>query len=220
MSSDLATKGVPSQNYQRPWAVTAAIASGCTVREASLQARAGRMGRRGTGVAQRRSIVIGALLLLTSGATASAAGESFSLAGREPAGEGYAVVVSRDVPVDDLSMDALRDLFLFASRRWADGQPVTVVYSEEALGADSCLMRLVYRMDYAAVRRLILQKLNRGELDLAPKVVSSDEAAAALVGVGSNLLTLVRASAANGATVKILAIDGKLPHDPGYPLRR
>ena len=138
-----------------------------------------------------------------------------------PAGqEEYAVVVSPDVPVSNLSMDQLHRLFLFRERYWKPGLAVTVLLSEDGLEPGSFLLEKIYRMDYASLRRLILEKLYQAEIDLAPKVVASDEVAVAFVASGRGLVAFVRANAAHGSSVKVVSIDGVPPGAPGYVLRR
>ncbi len=137
-----------------------------------------------------------------------------------PGEESYAVIASPDVPVANLSLDELRRLFLFRERFWRPGETVKVILSEGQLEPGSFLLGQVYRMDFAALRRLILEKLSQGEIDLAPKVVTSDAVTVEYVAAGRGLLALVRAEAAHGARVKVLSIDGALPGQARYALRR
>ena len=130
------------------------------------------------------------------------------------------MVVSPDVAVSDLSMDQLRRLFLFRERYWKPGSAVTVLYSEDALEPGSLLLEEIYRMDYATLRRFIVEKIYQEEIDLAPKVVASGKLAVAFVASGRGLITLVRASAAQRSSAKIVSVDGHLPGSGGYALRR
>ncbi|MBI3449611.1 MAG: hypothetical protein HY049_11940 [Acidobacteria bacterium] len=134
--------------------------------------------------------------------------------------EDYLVIVSPDVPVSNLSVDEVRRIFLFREKYWKAGLQVTIILSDEGLETGSLLLQKVYRMDYVALRRLILERLYQGEIDLAPKVVSSDRVAADYVAAGHGLITIARASAAQKKPVKILSVDGLAAGAPGYPLRK
>lgn len=133
----------------------------------------------------------------------------------------YAVVVSPDVPISDVTLVELRRLFLFRKRFWEAGRRVTILLSETALEEPSYLLEEVYRVDdLRSLRRLILEKLYQEEIDLAPKIVASDGVALSFVASGKGLVTLVRADAVGDAKVKTLSIDGLLPDAEGYPARR
>jgi hypothetical protein len=132
----------------------------------------------------------------------------------------YAVVVSSDVPVKSLTLDQLRRLFLFRERYWKPGLPVKLLFSEEGLEPQSFLLKTIYGRDYPSLRRLIVEKLYTEEIDLAPKVVASDELAVVFVGSGKGLIALIHASAARGTNARLVAIDGLLPDAAGYKLRR
>lgn len=137
-----------------------------------------------------------------------------------PLSEEYAIVVSPDVTVNSMSLERVRRLFLFREKYWKPGHPVKLIFSEGSVEPRSFLLERIYRMDYSSLRRFIVEKLYQEEIDLAPKVVVSDEMAAAFVSSGRGLTALVRATAAREANAKIVAIDGILPGAPGYALRR
>ena len=85
-----------------------------------------------------------------------------------------AVVASADVPVDDVSMKELRRLFTLERRFWTPGRPSTVLYPSPGSSARTALLRDLCRADEPGLRRMMLEKMYRGEIDLAPKVVRSD----------------------------------------------
>lgn len=131
----------------------------------------------------------------------------------------YAVVASSDVPTDDLTLDELRRIYTFSRRYWASGLPVTILFTEDGLHDDSVLTRVIYRTDFPSIRRMILEKLYRSELDLAPKVVANDRSAVDFVASGRGLISLVHRGAIGDAEVKVLKIDGLFPGDDGYALK-
>ena len=134
--------------------------------------------------------------------------------------EDYAIVVSPDVAVKSISVEQLRRLFLFREKYWKPGRPVKLIFSEDDLEPQSFLLERIYRSDYPSLRRLIVEKLYQEEIDLAPKVVATDEVAVAFVASGRGLIALVRANAVHGTNAKLVAIDGILPGASGYALRR
>ena len=129
-----------------------------------------------------------------------------------------AVVASDDVPAENLTSVELRQLFLLDRRFWKPGQPATVLFPPSGSLARDYLLRRVCRADERELRRMFLEKMYRGELDLAPKVVDSDAQAVAFVASGHGLLALVPAGLAARAAVKVLRIDGLRPGDKGYRL--
>ena len=134
--------------------------------------------------------------------------------------ETHVVVVSPDVPVSNIEIDDLRRIFQFKRRFWRAGRRLTLLYSEENLTSGSFLLDRIYGMDYSSVRRMILERLYSGDIDLAPKVVASDETAVAFVASGSGLIAVVRVDAVGEEPVKVLTVGGMKPDSADYPLRR
>jgi len=134
--------------------------------------------------------------------------------------QSYAVVVSPDVSIDDVSVEQLRRIFQFKQRYWKGGRRITVLYSESSLEPGSFLLDEIYRLDYPSLKRFILEKLYQGELDLAPKVVASDRSVLRFVASGHGLVAIVASDTINGNGAKVLTVDGRRPETDDYPLRR
>jgi hypothetical protein len=130
------------------------------------------------------------------------------------------VIVSPDVDVQSLSLDQLRRLFTFREKYWGFGKPVRLILSESQLEPGSFLLDRIYRMDYGALRRLILENLYQGNIDLAPRVVASDAVAVEYVSAGRGLMALVRLGAVAGKQVRVVPIGGVTPGSDSYSLRR
>jgi hypothetical protein len=135
-----------------------------------------------------------------------------------PVAAEFAVIASSGVPVNDLTLDELRRVFLFKRSVWRPGQPVNVMLPDSGRPARAFLLRHIYRMSDQDLRRFILERIFQAEIDFAPKVVSSDLEALAFVKAGRSIVTIVSAGAPRLSDVKVLRIDGKLPRQPGYPL--
>lgn len=134
------------------------------------------------------------------------------------AAESYAVVVSASVPVDNLSSAELRRILRLDRRYWKAGEPVVVLLPPSGSATRAFALSRVMKLGEAELRRVVLEKMYSGEIDLAPKVVASDGEAASFAASGRGVLAIVPASTPVGTGVKILRIDGHLPKEPGYPL--
>lgn len=134
--------------------------------------------------------------------------------------EEYVVVVSDDVQRDEVSTAELRRMYLFRSRFWGANRPVQLLLTEPNMQDDSFLLSEILAMDHPSFRRLIIEKMYQGVLDLAPKIVASDELAIDFVRAGSGLMAIVSAEAAEEGPVKVLSVDGAPPGSEDYPLRR
>lgn len=131
----------------------------------------------------------------------------------------YAVIVSPDVPVRTLSVADCRRVFLFERTMWKRGLHVTVLLPERGLPARSFLLRRIYRMDDSELRRMILERVFQGRIDFAPKAARSDHEAVRFVALAHGLIALVPADTPGLHEVQVVRVEGKLPGDPGYPLR-
>jgi hypothetical protein len=136
------------------------------------------------------------------------------------ADETYVVVVSPDVPCANIEIDELRRIFELKQHFWRAGQSLNLLFSEENLLPGSFVLDRIYRTDYGDVKKLILQNLYSGEINLAPKVVATDETVVAFVASGRGMIAVVRADAVGDEPVKVLTVGGSAPNAAEYPLRR
>ena len=128
------------------------------------------------------------------------------------------MVANPTVPDSDLTLDGLRDLFFFRVTFWERGGRVNVLLPASGLESGQFLQRAIYRMPDRRMKRLILEKLYRGEIDIAPDVANTDEEAVSMVAATPGSVAVVRADAVGQSEVKRLLIDGKRPGDAEYPL--
>jgi len=133
--------------------------------------------------------------------------------------EDYCVVVSPDVSITDMTMEELRRIFQFEQRFWRGGGRITVLFSETSLESGSFVLDTLYGSDYPGLKLLILEKLYRGEMELAPKVVASDGSVLDFVESGHGLIAIVTRDSVGDNGVKVLTVDGQRPGSEGYPLR-
>ena len=131
----------------------------------------------------------------------------------------FALVASPEVPVTEVSFDEVTRLFSFHKKFWKPGEPASVLLPAAGLEARTFLLQKIYKVSEPELRQMILKKLYQGEIDLPPKVASTDREALSFVASARGLVTLVPADSVRSAKVKVLRVDGKLPSDAGYALK-
>ena len=129
-----------------------------------------------------------------------------------------AVVVHPDVAVDNLPLAELRRMLLGDREFWPSGVRVTLLLRAPIAKERDVAVQQVCGMSEAQFRQHWIAKVFRAETPNSPKIVYSAEMALDQVSRVPGALTFVAASAV-GRGVKVLKIDGKLPGQPGYPLR-
>lgn len=134
------------------------------------------------------------------------------------AGPAVAIVVHPGVPVSDISFDELRRIFLGERQFWPDRSKVTLLVRAPKAHERSIVLDKIYRMDEDQFRQYWIGKMFRAEIAGGPKIVYSSDMAMNLVGAIRGSIAFIPASAVS-SDVKVLRIDGKLPSDPGYPLK-
>jgi hypothetical protein len=139
---------------------------------------------------------------------------SAQAASRQP----LAIVVNPKSSVTDLSFAELRRIFLGQQQFWPDRSKVTLLVRAPVAHERAVVLDEIYKMDEDQFRQYWIGKMFRAEVAGGPKIVYSTDMAMNLVGVIPGSITFVLASAVTG-DAKVLRIDGKLPSDPGYPLK-
>lgn len=129
-----------------------------------------------------------------------------------------AVVVHSDVAVDNLPLAELRRMLLGDREFWPSGVRVTLLLRAPIAKERDVAVQHVCQMTEAQFRQHWIAKVFRAETPNSPKIVYSGEMALDQVSRVPGALTFVEASAV-GRGMKVLKIDGKLPGQPGYPLR-
>src|ERR1700722_5711469 len=129
-----------------------------------------------------------------------------------------AVVVRPDLPVDDLTLPQTRKLLLGEQQFWNSNLRVTLLLRAPAAREREVVLKVIYRMNEAEFRQYWISKMFRAESTSGPKVVYSNEMATELVSALPGSVAFVDASQVPKG-LKVLKIDGKLPGQPGYPLK-
>ena len=168
-----------------------------------------------TGALRRRGVCRACLGLLAALCLFAAPAQAVS---REDEHGTYALIVSSDVDVTNISSKEVGRLLLGQRRFWKSGQAVIVLLPGSGSPARHFLLDHVFHMNEATYRRLVLGLLYRGELEYAPKAVVSDSEALAFVAAGHGAVALVPVEMLPGAAARVVRVDGRLPGETGYPL--
>jgi ABC-type phosphate transport system substrate-binding protein len=128
-----------------------------------------------------------------------------------------AMVANPVTPVDSLTLGEARRIFLGEQTTWSPALPVILLLGEPRTHARSVALRTVYRMSEPEFNQYWIVRMFRGETNGGPKTVSSN-VVAQLVRQLPGCVTFVDAAEITTG-MKVIRIDGKLPGDPGYPLK-
>lgn len=128
-----------------------------------------------------------------------------------------AIVAHPEVPVDNLTLTELRNLFLGDRQFWRSSMRVTLLIRAPEARERDVILSKIYKMSEAQFRQYWIGKVFRAEASAGPKIVYSNDMAASLVGSIPGSVAFVDASQVPKG-LKVLKIDGKAPGEKGYPL--
>lgn len=129
-----------------------------------------------------------------------------------------AVVVRPDTPADDLTLREIRDLMMGERQFWKSGLRVTLLIRAPTARERDVVLKVIYRMTEAQFQQYWISKVFRAETTAGPKIVYSNQMAMGLIAALPGSVSFVDTDEVPKG-LKVLRIDGKLPGDPGYPLR-
>jgi hypothetical protein len=132
-------------------------------------------------------------------------------------GPGFAVIASPDVPVSGLTMPELRKLFLGDRQFWNSNLRVALFIRAPVARERAVIVWTVCRMSEAQFGQHWIGKVMRADCTSSPRQFTSNQVALDLVRSSPGAIAVVNATQTAG--MKVLAIDGKMPSDAGYPLQ-
>ncbi len=132
--------------------------------------------------------------------------------------EALAVIVNKSNPVENVSLEELRKFCTVERKFWSDNKRVTVVLRDPGQAERSAVLQLIYRMGESDFARHFLQGEFTGEVQAAPKHLSTGVGVRRFIFNVPGAIGFVRPAEAD-ATVKILKVNGFAPGDPQSPLR-
>jgi phosphate transport system substrate-binding protein len=133
--------------------------------------------------------------------------------------DAIAIIVHRSNPVDDLSSAQLRRIYMFDSQHWPHGRKITVMLREKGQPERAEAIGLICGIAEAEYDRHVLLQTFRGSLGWGPRSIQSVAAMLRFIFNVPGAIGYVPADQVDGS-VKVLRIDGLLPADPSYSLRR
>ncbi len=156
-----------------------------------------------------RQVVVSAVLIMVAPAI---------IAEEMVAQSPIAIVVHKDTPVENLSLDDLRSIFLADQQFWPDRTRITLLVRAPESDERSFVLDRIYQMSEAQFRQYWIAKMFRAEVPRGPKIVLSTGMALDLVVAIPGSISFARADTVTDH-VKVVRVDGLLPSDDGYPLR-
>ncbi len=129
-----------------------------------------------------------------------------------------AVVVHPDTPVSNLSLSEVRKVFLGDRQYWNTNIPVVLMIRAPVARERDVVLKIIYQMSESQFKQYWIAKIFRAEAATAPKVVYSNDVASQLITAIPGAIAFVDSKEVKPGT-KVLRVDGRLPGEPGYPLR-
>jgi hypothetical protein len=130
----------------------------------------------------------------------------------------FAVIASSDVPVSNLSLADLRKLFLGDRQFWTPKLRVSLLVRAPVARERVMVVWTICKMSEAQFGQHWIGKVMRAESTASPQLFTSNQQALNLVSNTPGAIAIVNATQVPAGT-KVLAVEGKLPHDPGYRLQ-
>jgi len=133
-------------------------------------------------------------------------------------GQPIAIVVHKDSNIDNLSLAELRNIFLANQQFWSNRKRIVLLVRAPKSDERDFVLNTIYQMDEAQFRQYWIAKMFRAEVPRGPKIVFSTDMMLELVIAIPGSISFVSADEVTD-DVRVVRIDGKLPSDPGYPLK-
>jgi ABC-type phosphate transport system substrate-binding protein len=134
-----------------------------------------------------------------------------------PGAADIAVVVNRDVPIDNLTFSELRKIVLGDRQFWSSNLRVTLLIRAPAARERDVLLQNVVQMSESQFRQYWIGKVFRAESSAGPKTVYSNEMSLSLINSIPGAVAFIDASQVPKDS-KIVRLSGLLPGEKGYPL--
>ncbi len=129
-----------------------------------------------------------------------------------------AVVVHPDTPISNLSLSEVRKVFLGDRQYWSTNVPVVLMIRAPVARERDVVLKIIYQMSESQFKQYWIAKIFRAESATAPKVVYSNDMANQLVTAIPGSIAFIDSKDVKPGS-KVVRVDGRLPGEPGYPLR-
>jgi hypothetical protein len=129
-----------------------------------------------------------------------------------------AVVVNPHTPVDNISLEDLRKIFLGERQFWSSNMPVVPLIRPQGTPERDVVLRVLFKMTENEYKKYWITKVFRAEATNEPTVALTNSFANdAVAAIPGSITIEIAKDVPRGA--KVLKIDGHKPGEPGYPLR-
>jgi hypothetical protein len=128
-----------------------------------------------------------------------------------------AIVVSRADSLNNISLSDLRRIYLGEMARWPDGRRIVPVVLPPASAEQRLFLERALKMADIDYAQHWIGQIFRGRVSGPPYTASSSAAARRFVAAHPEAIAFIDAAEAD-ATVRVLAVSGKRPGAPDYPL--
>ena len=129
----------------------------------------------------------------------------------------FAVVVSPETPIDNLTIADLRKLFLGDKQFWNQNLRVSLLMRAPVARERAVVVWTVCKMTEAQFNQNWIGKVMRADCTGTPRQLTSNVAAINLVRSLPGAIAIVNASQVPEG-VKVVMVEGKLPNQDGYKL--
>jgi ABC-type phosphate transport system substrate-binding protein len=164
-------------------------------------------------MASARPVLLAVALALLLVGPATTAGQP------APTRPPLAIVVHRSNPVESLTSSELRRIFMLDTQTWPHGRKITVVLRDKGQPERAEAIRLICGISEREYERQILFRTFQGSVNIGPRAIQSAAAMLRFVYNAPGAIGYVNADEVD-ATVKLVRVNGLLPDDARYPLRR
>jgi ABC-type phosphate transport system substrate-binding protein len=158
------------------------------------------------------------LLLLQEGSAKSGRTGAASGGDQSNPAEPLVIVVNRSNPVNELSFDELRRIFLGNRSHWPNGRRITLVMREPGEPERRTVLHEVCGMNEDQFKNHFVHGLFTGEILVSPKILSSPTGVRKFIFNVPGAIGYLRVADVDDS-VKVVRIDELLPDDKGYKLR-
>ena len=135
--------------------------------------------------------------------------------------EDFAVIVSRENSVKELSKLELERIFRKEKQFWEGGGKIVLELPKSGSDAKDVLLTELYRMEEDELRRYWIGLVYQNKISEPPKVLASCAVAVAVVSKTNGAVAVVDPAAIKPESrVRIVRIDGRMPGEEGYLLHR
>jgi len=131
----------------------------------------------------------------------------------------HAVVVHAENSIEGLSETEFRRIFRASQQFWPGNRPIELLMPKTGSSAKAVLLERVYGMNSNQLKRFWMKLIYQNKISSMPRTVGSAVVTSRMVErIGSSIAIVPDPDLLEGAGVKRVSIDGKLPGDPDYGL--